>query len=156
MKRFHLALIAPRQTNSLHIHCHCENWWAMSVIGPGDWRKARWGEKCGLIWIGHDSWELSISAVSVVGKVVDLCFSWQEHSVCQVYRSATETHTSISGRARRRAASRGAGGHTGTQFCWKWRLTHFAKTGLKMFLFRCLSGKRLAWLNPKTIVLQQL
>lgn len=29
--------------------------------------------------------------------------------MCQVYRSATETQTSISGRARRRAASRGGG-----------------------------------------------
>lgn len=32
--------------------------------------------------------------------------------MCQVYRSATETHTSISGRARRRAGGRG--GHWNT------------------------------------------
>lgn len=54
-------------------------------------------ESVALIWIGSDSWELSISTVSVLGKVVYLCFSWQsqQYFVRQVYRGATELYTII-------------------------------------------------------------
>lgn len=52
-------------------------------------------ESVALIWIGSDSWkELSISTVSTLGKVVYLCFSWQQQQfVCWVYRSETEPYT---------------------------------------------------------------
>lgn len=74
-------------------------------------------ESVALIWIGSDSWELSISTVSVLRKVVCLCFYWQQQQyfVCQVYRGATEPYTIINeqpGRTLKHISAGTEGQHT--------------------------------------------
>lgn len=101
-------------------------------------------ESLALIWIGSDSWkELSMSTVGVLGKVVYLCFPWQQHFVCWVYRGGTEPYTNINDQAGRTVRHISAGTES-------WNIV-LAKMGQKMFLFRCLLGERLPWLNPKSL-----